>query len=256
MLSTKAIRIEAVKNKVMWCSALIWSGPTWRPGLVALVTALALAGFTGGCARLERVPQTAASVACDRAETVFADLQALPLSTSEALQGISIPDGRGTFSPTISHRVDGPCAERIARFVMELVYVQPSTVGKITAEGRIVPVDLPFRMHTLESTDPHPELAGGRFLMAERIDGRRIEGQVTETLIGLWSTSEGAILGSFSRLPDGTFSPVVEEMRTDFAVQGISYFGWLHGGVGRLGLVSQAGGGVRLVAFEWAHPGL
>ena len=215
-----------------------------------------LAALTGGCARFERMPETAASAPCDRAEAVFADLQALPLSTSEALQGISIPDGRGTFSPTISHRVVGPCAERIARFVMELVYVQPSTVGKITAEGRIVPVHLPFRMHTLESTDPHPELAGGRFLMAERIDGRRIEGQVTETLIGLWSTSEGAILGSFSRLPDGTFSPVVEEMRTDFAVQGISYFGWLHGGVGRLGLVSQAGGGVRLVAFEWAHPGL
>lgn len=225
----------------------------WR---AAFVPALMLAALTGGCARFERMPETAASAPCDRAEAVFADLQALPLSTSEALQGISIPDGRGTFSPTISHRVVGPCAERIARFVMELVYVQPSTVGKITAEGRIVPVDLPFRMHTLEPTDPHPELAGGRFLMAERIDGRRIEGQVTETLIGLWSTSEGAILGSFSRLPDGTFSPVVEEMRTDFAVQGISYFGWLHGGVGRLGLVSQAGGGVRLVAFEWAHPGL
>ena len=225
----------------------------WR---AAFVPALMLAALTGGCARFERMPETAASAPCDRAEAVFADLQALPLSTSEALQGISIPDGRGTFSPTISHRVVGPCAERIARFVMELVYVQPSTVGKITAEGRIVPVHLPFRMHTLESTDPHPELAGGRFLMAERIDGRRIEGQVTETLIGLWSTSEGAILGSFSRLPDGTFSPVVEEMRTDFAVQGISYFGWLHGGVGRLGLVSQAGGGVRLVAFEWAHPGL
>ncbi|MGY0561225.1 hypothetical protein ACW7G2_10970 [Luteimonas sp. A277] len=187
---------------------------------------------------------------------MFADLQVQPLSTSETLLGISIPDGRGTFSPTVSHRVVGPCAERIARFVMELVYVQPSTVGRITAEGRIVPVDLPFRMHTLESTDPHPELAGGRFLMAERIDGRRIEGQVTETLIGLWSTSEGAILGSFTRLPDGTFSPVVEQMRTDFAVQGISYFPALHGGVGRLGLVSQIEGGVRLVAFTWFHPGL
>lgn len=225
----------------------------WR---AAFVPVLMLVVLTGGCAGFGPLPETAASASCDRAEAVFADLQALPLSTSEALQGISIPDGRGTFSPTNSHRVVGPCAERIARFVMELVYVQPSTVGRITAEGRIVPVDLPFRMHTLEPTDPHPELAGGRFLMAERIDGRRVEGQVTETLIGLWATSEGAILGSFTRLPDGTFSPVVEEMRTDFAVKGISYFGWIHGGVGRLGLVSKTGGSVRLVAFEWAHPEL
>lgn len=234
-----------------------WSETLLSGGLRAsLIAAVMLAGLTGACARFERTPETSASEACDSAEAVLADLEAVPLLRSEAIQGISISPGRGTIEPTDSYEVVGPCAQRIARFVMELVYVPPSTVGRIEAEGRIVPVDLPYRAHTLTFTEPHPELAGGRFLMADRVDSRRVGGQFTDTFVGLWSTSDGAFLGSFTRSPGGMFSPVVEEIRTSFSVQGISYFPSLHGGVGRLGLISHTKGNVQLVALQWYHPEL
>ncbi len=111
-------------------------------------------------------------------------------------------------------------------------------------------------MHALQSTDPHPALEGGRFLMADRTDSRLTEGQLTVTFIGLWATADGAFLGSFVRAPDGAFTPVEEELKTSFPVQSVSYFPHPHGRAGRLGLVSHAGGEVRLLAFGWGHPDL
>ncbi len=99
------------------------------------VAALLAAGLTGGCATATQAYVDPPPAACDGPETVFAGLHVQTLSRSETLQGIQVPEGRGIMRPTISHRVVGPCTDRIARFVMErcMYRLPPSDESRLTA---------------------------------------------------------------------------------------------------------------------------
>lgn len=222
----------------------------------ALVPTLFLVGLTSACAGAGQLPRSSASEQCSTGTAALLDLQVRPVALPTAVQGLDVSDGRGTIRPATAFAVEGPCGKHIARFEQGNVYIPPSVVGQLTAGNRITVVELPYRAPAITATERHPALAGGQFQMADRVDARRSDGRLTETFIGLWSTPTGATLGSFTRYPDGSFSPVTEEMRSVFPIRGVSYFPSLHGGTGQLGLVSLREGGVWLTSIDWGHPRL
>lgn len=226
--------------------------------MAAMVLACLFSACVGSPAAVRASAASAEAGSCNAAAEFMQGLSVERLDEVEVASALHLSDSQAMLRPAAAYHLRGACASNIARFVMNLVYAPPGFVGRIDGKPGLspAPLDIPYQRPSIAPQDPHPEWTRGQFLMADRVDAARAHNGLHETFVGLWRTSSGTVVGSFSRDPLGQFSKVTERLTSPLPLKSLSYFPSVHGGIGQLGFVQATPEGVRLISADWPHPDL
>jgi hypothetical protein len=151
--------------------------------------------------------------------------------------------------------LSGPCARQLVSFELDQLYfANPAAIeGELDGMTTRLPGESDAR---IGPSNAHPDINGWTFMYAELVEPMGRPGSVGSTYIGAWNRGSTGMLAHFKRTSETGFSEPREVLTSSLPVHSVSYFPFLHGGAGRLGLAQYAGTGIRLVSIEWAHPGL
>jgi hypothetical protein len=154
-----------------------------------------------------------------------------------------------------SEKVTGPCAATLRAAVTENLVTADGQVLRRLPTGGVAPKPgLSFADQTIDAGEPHPEGAG--FRMAYRVGYRRDGNQLTTNYVGVWQEGTGSAVRYFSKRPDGGFTAPKPLLTSASPLRSVTYFPAPDSPAGQLGLVQEAGDGVRLISVNWSHRGI
>ncbi|MGO1073413.1 hypothetical protein [Lysobacter sp. CA199] len=154
-------------------------------------------------------------------------------------------------------RLQGACARELQAFRMADLYLSGAVALRLGEDGQPHPAgDDAAAYRALFAIGPqqaHPEAPAGEFVMATRVEAGALGTQAGE-FVGLWREASASKLYAFSRDAAGRFGAARLLLDSRLPLRSVSYFPAPDSPSGRLGLVQEAAGEIRLISIDWFHP--
>lgn len=219
--------------------------------LTAIVMAAALAlSFTSIPANAQTPANCTAML--DRAS----GLQYVATQQSLADLSISIAKDQGKNLVFTSARLlQGPCAEGVHAFLMNMIAFNDGAVFSANAKGQFPATPKATGLTTFwgrPMTGGHPLIQHAEFITGSKIGGADAQPSLN---LGLWKTSEGYLVAAFIRRETG-FSTPIELLRSKQQIKSVTFFPSPDTNTGGLGLVVNTENGIALLNLDWDHSSL
>ncbi|MEH6419849.1 hypothetical protein [Pseudomonas sp. CGJS7] len=229
----------------------------WIPAW-ALATALCLPACASGeravaAGDSARKPQAAD---CSAASQALLKLRLTPGDTEGARSSLNFAANEQLKLGDVS-RLEGDCAQRLMAFRMADLYLSEQVALRLGDDGQPRPSGddaAGYRtLYAIDSKQAHPETIAGEFVMATRVESAAPGTQAGE-FVGVWRGTSASKLYAFSRDAAGRFGAPRLLLDSTLPLRSVSYFPAPDSPSGRLGLVQQAPGEIRLISVDWFHP--
>lgn len=154
-------------------------------------------------------------------------------------------------------RLDGTCAGRLQAFRMADLYLSETLALRLGEDGQPHPSSddaTGYRaLFAIGAGQPHPTAPRGDFVMATSVQAGAT-GDGAGEFVGLWRQGAVSTLYAFSRDAGGRFGAARPLLDSRLPLRSVSYFPGPDSPSGRLGLVQEAAGEIRLISIDWFHP--
>lgn len=194
------------------------------------------------------------SVACADARTVAAQTRLKAGDVASAAPTVKFADAQSTRLVDVT-RVMGPCAPALLAFRMSRLYFPGATLSMVGTSGRVEVAEGGPGMDGIVAMDrqaTHPEGPSGQWIMGTLINAFGPNTKAGD-YVGLWRDNTQSSVYAFTRSESGAFSVPRLVLTSNLPLHSISFFPSPDSPSGRLGLVQEADGGIRLLSVDWFH---
>lgn len=234
-----------------------------RAPCLASALALAAALLLPACASGERAGTAragavgdASGVACSAGSPALRELRLIPGDGAGARDSLRwlVP---GQLKLGDVSRLEGACAGRLQAFRMADVYLSDAVALQLGEDGQPHPSTddaAGYRaVFAIGPGQPHPTAPPGEFVMATAVQASA-PGDRAGEFVGVWRQGSASKLYAFSRDAAGGFGAARPLLESSLPLRSVSYFPAPDSPSGRLGLVQEAAGELRLISIDWFHP--
>lgn len=225
-------------------------------GLIAVLCLPACASGERAVAARATSAEHAAYAACSAGSPALRGLRIAPGDAAGARASLRFVAADHLKLGDVS-RLVGACARQLQAFRMADLYLSDAVALRLGEDGQPHPsTDATTGYRDVFMIGPgqaHPDLAGGEFVMATRVEAGP-PGKLAGVFVGLWREASAWKLYAFARDDAGKFSAMHPLLESDLPLRSVSYFPAPDSPSGRLGLVQEAAGEIRLISIDWFQP--